>query len=116
MIRRDTRPISWVKAARKAFDEFPESVRSRVAQALTYAAEGQKADFAEPMTGLGSGVCEIVLPFRGDAYRVVYAVKLGDDVWVIHAFKKKSRTGVKTPQTDINLIRSRIKRLKEGLK
>ena len=63
------------------------------------AAEGGKADIAKPMHGLGSGVFEIALPFRGDAFRVVYAVQLADEIWVVHAFQKKSTQGIKTPQT-----------------
>jgi phage-related protein len=82
---------------------------------LTIAAEGGKADIAKPMLGLGSGVFEIALPFRGDAFRVVYAVQLADVIWVVHAFRKKSTQGVKTPQREIDLIKDRLKRLKEML-
>lgn len=80
--------------------------------ALTIAAEGSKADIAKPMHGMGSGVFEIALPFRGNAYRVVYAVQLSDAVWVVHAFQKKSTQGIKTTQRDLELIRDRLKRLK----
>jgi phage-related protein len=54
--------------------------------ALSVAAEGGKAGIAKPMKGLGSGVFEIALPYRGNAFRLVYAVRLGDDLWVVHAF------------------------------
>jgi phage-related protein len=84
--------------------------------ALTIAAEGGKADIAKPMHGLGSGVFEIALPFRGDAFRVVYAVHLGDELWVVHAFQKKSTQGIKTPKSGIDLIKDRLKRLKEMLR
>jgi phage-related protein len=50
-------------------------------------------------------VLELALRHRGDAFRVVYAVQLGADVWVIHAFQKKSKTGIKTPKAEIDLIR-----------
>jgi phage-related protein len=83
---------------------------------LTIAAEGGKADIAKPMHGLGSGVFEIALPFRGDAFRVVYAVKLAEEIWVLHAFQKKSTQGVKTPKREIDLIKDRLKRLKEILR
>ena len=63
--------------------------------ALTLAAEGGKADIAKPMQAMGSGVLEIALPFRGDAYRVIYAVQLAEDLWVVHAFQKKSTQGAK---------------------
>ena len=67
------------------------------------------------MHGLGSGVFEIAIPFRGDAFRVVYAVQLGTEIWVVHAFQKKSKRGIQTPRHEIDLIRDRIKRLKEML-
>ncbi len=83
---------------------------------MTIAAEGGKADIAKPMRGLGSGVFEIALPFRGDAFRVVYAVQFGEDIWVVHAFQKKSTRGVKTPKPEIDLVKDRLKRLKEMLR
>ena len=84
--------------------------------ALTIAAEGGKADVAKPLQGVGSGVLEIALPFKGDAFRVVYALQIGQDVWVIHAFQKKSITGIKTPKREIELVKDRLKRLQEMLK
>ncbi len=57
------------------------------------------------MHGLGSGVFEIALPFKSDAFRVVYVVQLADDIWVVHAFQKKSTQGVKTPKHEIDLIK-----------
>lgn len=72
------------------------------------------AEIAKPMRGLGSGVFEIALRFRGNAYRTVYAVRFGDAVWVVHAFQKKSTQGIKTPKHEIDLVRARLKRLKEG--
>jgi phage-related protein len=62
------------------------------------------------------GVFEIALRHRGDAYRVIYAVQIGEELWVIHAFQKKSKTGIKTPKTEVDLIRERLKRLKEALR
>jgi phage-related protein len=114
MIRK-TRPVSWIRAALREFQTFPEGAKSICLAALTIAAEGGKADVAKPMHGLGSGVFEITLPFRGDAFRVVYAAQLADEIWVVHAFQKKSTQGIKTPQREIDLIKNRLKRLKETL-
>jgi phage-related protein len=111
-----TRPISWIKAARKEFEIFPEGAKSKCLTALTIAAEGGKADIAKPMHSLGSGVFEIALPYRGDAFRVVYAVQIAEEIWVVHAFQKKSTQGVKTPLREIDLIMDRLKRLKEMLR
>ena len=113
---RKTRPVSWIRAALKEFETFPEGARSICLAALTIAAEGGKADVAKPMHGMGPGVFEIALPFTGDAFRVVYAVQLADEFWVVHAFRKKSTQGIKTPQREIDLIKDRLKRLKEMLR
>lgn len=110
-----TRAVSWIKAALKDFESFPESARTICLTALTIAAEGSKADIAKPMKGMGSGVFEIALPLRGDAFRVIYAVQIAEEVWVIHAFKKKSTQGIKTSKQGIDLIKDRLKRLKEML-
>jgi phage-related protein len=113
---RATRHISWIKAARKDFEEFPEDVQSDMLDALTTAAEGGKSDKAKPVTGVDGGVFEIALKHRGDAFRTLYALKIAEDIWVVHAFQKKSKKGIETPQMEVDLIRHRIKRLKEALK
>jgi phage-related protein len=70
----------------------------------------------EAVKGVDGGVFEIAIRHRGDAFRAIYAVKIDVDIWVIHAFQKKSKSGVKTPQVEVDLIRERLKRLKEALK
>jgi phage-related protein len=67
------------------------------------------------MHGLGSGVFEIALALKGDAFRLIYAVQLGNEIWVIHAFQKKSVRSIRTPQKEIDLIINRLKRLREIL-
>ncbi len=113
---RRTRPVSWIKAALREFETFPEGARLICLTALTIAAEGGKADIAKPMYGMGSGVFEIAVPLRGDAFRVVYAVQFGDEIWVVHAFQKKATQGIKTPKRELELIKDRLKRLKEMLR
>lgn len=112
---KNSRPISWIKIARKDFEEFPEDVQEDMLSALTIAAEGGKSDNARPFKGIDGGVFEIAVKYRGDAFRVLYAVKIGADIWVIHAFQKKSKKGIKTPQREVDLIRDRLKRLMEAL-
>lgn len=68
------------------------------------------------MIGLGAGVFEIALIYKTDAYRAVYAVQLGVDIWVIHAFQKKSKYKSETPKQDVDLIKDRLQRLKEILR
>jgi len=114
-IVRNSRPVSWIKAARKDFEDFPEGAQLEMARALTILAEGQRPDIAKHLTGFGSGVMELALKHKGDAFRVVYALQIGEDIWVLHAFQKKSKSGIKTPKAEIDLVQERLKRLKERL-
>lgn len=109
----NSRPINWVKAARKDFEDFPAGAQVEMARALTILAEGKMPDIAKPLTGFGSGGMELAIRHWGDAFRVVYALQIGDDAWVLHAFQKKSKSGIKTPRHEIELIRERLKRLRE---
>jgi len=115
MIDRAARPISWIKAARKDFEAFPKGAIDTALEALAVIAAGGAPDVAKPLTGLGSGVWELAIKERGDAFRLVYALQLDDDIWVVHAFLKKSTRGIATPKHEIDLVRERIKRLKEAL-
>lgn len=112
---RNTRPVNWLKGARRDFETFPQVCQIEMAGALTVLAEGRMPDIAKPLPGLGSGVMELALRHRGDAFRVVFAIRIDDDIWVLHAFQKKSKSGIKTPKQEIELIRERLKRLKELL-
>ena len=97
------------------FESFPPTVRDRVNTALTIAAEGGKADIAKPLKGFGSGVMEIAVRYRTDAWRVVYVTEVAGRLWVIHAFRKKSKTGIRTSKAEIDLIGGRLVRLRREL-
>jgi phage-related protein len=64
---------------------------------------------AKPFKGVASGVYEIVKRYDTDTYRAVYAVKIGERIYILHAFQKKSKQGIKTPQSDVDLIKQRYK-------
>ena len=68
------------------------------------------------MIGVGSGVFEIALALNRDAFRVVYAVQIAEEIWVVHAFQKKSTQGIKTPQRETDVVKDRLKRLRELLR
>jgi phage-related protein len=70
---------------------------------------GQHPPSAKLLKGMGSGMVELVDDFDGDTYRAVYTVRFESAVYVLHAFKKKSKQGIKTPQGDIELIKQRLK-------
>lgn len=69
---------------------------------------GRTPESAKPWKGLGPGVYELVEDHRGDAFRAVYTVRIGDAVHVLHAFQKKSKAGIATPQPDVALIDKRL--------
>lgn len=85
--------------------------------ALYLAQTGGKHANAKPLKGFGgAGVLEIVDDHDGDTYRAVYTVKFADAVYVLHAFQKKSKTGVKTPPADIEKMKRRLKAAEEDYK
>ena len=112
MTVRMTRSISWIGAARKEFERFPRDAQDVVFDALTVAADGGMAHIAKPMKGLGSGVFEVALKYRRNAYRTVYVLQIDERLWVVHAFQKKSTQGIKTPRHEIDLIKDRLKELR----
>jgi phage-related protein len=111
---RNTRPIQWIRAARRDFEDFPQGARDDLLDALTAVAEGGHPAIAKPLTNLGSGVMELALRHRGDAFRVVYVLRIDADLWVIHAVQKKSKPGIATPNQEIDPVRERLARLKEA--
>ena len=70
---------------------------------------GETPPSAKPWKGLGPGVYELVEDHRGEAYRAVYMVRIAGRVYVLHAFQKKSKSGIKTPQAEVELVETRLK-------
>jgi phage-related protein len=105
---RPERPLLWVASSKRDYGEFPSSVQDGFGFELYLAQTGQHPSSAKPLRGLGSGTLELVEDFGGDTYRTVYTVRFGEAIYVLHAFKKKSKRGIKTPQSDIDLIRRRL--------
>jgi phage-related protein len=107
------RPLVWVGTAKHDFMEFPHAVKSEMGNALGVAQFGGKHPSAKPWKGEGPGVLEIVEDFDGNAYRAIYAVRFGKAVYVLHAFQKKSRTGIRTDRRDVDMIARRLKAARE---
>lgn len=107
------RPLIWMGDSRKNIREFPVDVQKSIGYALQLVQAGETPMEAKPFKGVGSGVYEIVKRYDTDTYRAVYAVKIGEKVYVLHAFQKKSKQGIKTPQADIDLIKQRYKDAQE---
>ena len=108
------KPVEWVASSRDDLREFPKDVRRVMGQAIDDAEHGHEHPSAKALKGFGGrGVLEIVDDFDGDTYRAVYTVKFAGVIYVLHAFQKKSKKGIATPQRDIDLIKARLKRAEE---
>lgn len=107
------KPLHWVGAAKKDYKAFPQEVQADMGYALGLAQLGGKHPHAKPWKGEGPGIFEVVEDHRGDTYRAVYTVRFAGVVYVLHAFQKKSKSGIKTPQDDVRLITERLKRAQQ---
>jgi phage-related protein len=110
------RLVAWLGDSKKVLKEFPQQVRSDIGAALFAAQCGEMAEHVKPFKGIGSGVFEIVDRYDKGTYRLVYAVQIGEKIYVLHVFQKKSRIGIATPKQDIDLIKQRYKEALEDAK
>jgi phage-related protein len=105
----DEKPVQWIGSSKRDYLAFPDPVKDEMGYALGVAQLGGKHPKAKPWKGEGAGVFELVESFDGNAYRAVYTVRFSDVVYVLHAFQKKSPSGIRTAQTDIDLVAARLK-------
>jgi phage-related protein len=104
------KPVSWIGSSYKDFRSFPDPVQDAMGFALYQAQIGGKHISAKALKGFGgAGVLEIVTDHMGDTFRAVYTVKFATAIYVLHAFQKKSKSGIKTPTEDVELIQRRLK-------
>jgi phage-related protein len=103
------KPLLWVGSAKNDLLNFPEDVKDEIGIALSVAQFGGKHPKAKPWHGEGSGVLEIVEDHRGATYRAVYTVRFEHAAYVLHAFQKKSPKGIKTAQSDVELVSQRLR-------
>lgn len=115
MSKQIRKPLKWVSSAKRDLDTMPEDVKDVFGHAIDLAQAGGKHPDAKVMTGFGSaGVLEVVEDHQGDTFRAVYTVKFSGWVYVLHCFQKKSKSGISTPKTDIDLINIRLKAAKKN--
>jgi phage-related protein len=108
-LARGEKPLDWVGSSKRDFLAFPEPVMDELGNALGLAQFGGKHPNAKPWKGQGAGVFEVVENHDGDTYRAVYTVRFREVVYVLHAFQKKSPSGIRTARTDVELIARRLK-------
>ena len=105
---REEKPLHWVGSAKKDLLGFPEQVMDDVGFALGVVQYGGHPPSAKPWKGLGPGVLEIVENDGSGTYRAVYTVRFRKAVYVLHAFHKKSPSGIRTARTDVKLVATRL--------
>ncbi len=99
----------WVGSSKRDYGDFATQVQRNFGFELFLVQTGQHPPSAKPLKGLGSGTVELIDDFEGDSYRAVYTVRFHEAVYVLHAFKKKSKRGIATAKRDIDLIKRRLR-------
>jgi phage-related protein len=107
------RPVVWLGNSKKNLQGFPKGAQKLIGDELQLMQFGGMPKDAKPFKGVGSGVFEIAMRYAKNAFRVVLAVQLGDRIYILHAFQKKSKKGVATPKPDVDLIKKRYAEAQE---
>jgi phage-related protein len=102
--------------SRRNIQAFPEEAQKLMGDELQLIQFGGMPKDAKPFKGVGNGIIEVALRYASDAYRTVVAVQLGKNVYVLHAFQKKSKRGIATPKQDVDLIKQRYEEAKKHAK
>lgn len=106
----ESKPIEWIGDSLKVLRTFPQPVRRAVGVALREVQVGDTPANAKPLRGVGRNVFEIVARYDTNTYRAVYALKIGERVYVLHVFQKKSKQGIRTPPRELKKINQRYQR------
>ena len=110
---RNEKPLHWVGSSKRDLLEFPETVIDNIGYALGAVQYGGHPPSAKPWKGLGPGVSEIVEGDAAGTFRAVYTVRFRKAIYVLHAFQKKSPSGIRTARKDVDLIGERLKAAKQ---
>ena len=108
--------LTWLADSRSNLKAFPAGVQDDIGYTLYAAQLGEMSARAKPMQGFGGGVVEIAAQDASGTYRAVYTVSIGDSIYVIHAFQRKSKSEIATPQSELDLVRQRLKQLRSEVK
>jgi phage-related protein len=106
----EPKPCVFIGSSLKDLKRFPDKVRNRMGFALHQVQEGDEPLAAKALKGFGGrSILELVDDFDGDTYRAVYTVRFSEFVYVLHAFQKKAKQGIATPQREMELIKARLR-------
>ena len=104
------KPVVWIGSSKNDISALPLPVKSSFGHRLRQVQQGKTPLDSKPLPRFGSGVLELRERFDGNAYRLMYVVALKKAVYVLHAFIKKSKSGIALPKPDADLIEARLKR------
>jgi phage-related protein len=107
------RPLVWMGNAKRNLQAFPKGAQKIIGDELQLIQFGGMPKDAKPFKGVSSGVFEIALRYDAEAYRTVLAVQLGEKIYILPAFQKKSKKGIETTKHDVNLIKQRYVEARE---
>ena len=107
--QRHEKPLHWVGSAKKDLLALPDDVVDDFGYALGAVQMGATPPQTKHWKGEGTGVLELVENHRGDTFRAVCTVRFSEAVYVLHCFQKKSPSGIRTAQSDVDLIHERLK-------
>lgn len=103
------RKLIWLVDSLERLADFPPPVRQKLGFALYQAQIGQRHESAKILHGFAETVWQVRADDPGGTFRAVYVAQLGEAVYVLHAFQKKAKSGIATPQRELDLIRERLK-------
>ena len=107
------KPLHWIGSAKRDLLGFPERVIRAIGYDLSVAQYGEQPPSAKPWRGLGPGVWQLTEHDVSGTYRAVYTIRFAKAVYVLHAFQKKSPTGLRTSRNDVALVAKRLSVAKE---
>jgi phage-related protein len=111
--RPPVRPIAWIASSKEDLSALPGRVKASFGLRLFELQQGRTPLDMKPLPQFGTGVCELRESFDRNAYRLMYVVNLAKALYVLHAFVKKSKSGIGLPKPDSELIEGRLRRAKE---
>ncbi len=109
ILNKAMKDVIWIGNSREQVRNFPKAARTKLGEGLRVAQGGGQHPKAKPLRSVGSGVLEIAARHDTNTYRAIYTVNIGKKIYVLHAFQKKSTSGISTPKREIDLIKRRLK-------
>jgi phage-related protein len=109
MSAKPVKELEWIASSKRDLMEFPSAVRKDMGHALYIAQQGGKHKDAKPLAGFGgASILEVVQSDAKGTFRAMYTVQFDEVVYVLHAFQKKSKAGIKTPKQEMDLVEKRL--------